>query len=599
MRTTKSAVAGLLVGAMAVAGPATLPGSFAGPAAADVVVGDTPGTLLAGGRPRVRGQGRRRHRLRGRGLRQRDRSRRSARGGRTPEPCGLRRRHRGSGQGSAGRRRRPRPGAGCAEGLSLRRRQLRRGRGKASVETREGEPRHRSCERRVRPPPQPRGPGRRGQATPVYAGGASPGSAIATVGTSSSWARPRGRSTVASSPTRTSPCGPWSRNPSSRTLYVAGRFSAVNGARRLGVAAVHSGSGRTRSVVFTDAARDVRAGRERRRLPALHRGGHPRDAAAAWRTTTGARVWRQRAKGDIQAIDFQRRSVYFGPARDSLTSRSRRSSRPVRGRATWTRTSPRLRQVPGGAGHRRHRRRGRRGRTVHDRVGSARRGVRAPRAPRTTRPVLHRATPPSRGRRSRLVLLRQVHQGEHVGGGPGPAWCATPGPSTPHSWRSRGTSRQTSVCTTASGPVRRSGRTAGPRRRRGAARVRPGPEAPRGCDDRHRPPGSAARSRWRVARARDPVAPRRAPGRAPSRRCRRRSPAGPRSGRGGPQPRGGPEAPRAGTTPTGEGAMIRSTTWRSPRWSGDAQVDPGLGETGALGAVARSWPSRPRRTATG
>ena len=233
MRTTKSAVAGLLVGAMAVAVPATLPGSFAEPAAAEVVVGDTPEpswrvngrvyavkvvghTVFVGGdfdhasvpaeRPR----------------------RSNARTSRRSTSAPVR------GRGLAGRRRRPRPRAGCAEGLSLRRRQLRRGRGQASVETREGERRHRSREQLFLPPPLPRGPRRRGAGPRGLRRGSFTRSAVATVDTWSSWARPRGGSTAASSPTRTSPCLPWSvtrsralsTSPACSTLCTAHADSA-------------------------------------------------------------------------------------------------------------------------------------------------------------------------------------------------------------------------------------------------------------------------------------------------------------------------------------------------------------------------------------
>src|SRR5690606_7314468 len=41
-------------------------------------------------------------------------------------------------------------------------------------------------------------------------------------------------------------------------------------------------------------------------------GGSGGNAVAAWNTTTGTRVWRQVAMGDIQAVEHHRGTVYFG-----------------------------------------------------------------------------------------------------------------------------------------------------------------------------------------------------------------------------------------------------------------------------------------------
>ena len=103
------------------------------------------------------------------------------------------------------------------------------------------------------------------------------------------------------------------KNPSSRDLYVSGLFSEVNGASRSGVAAVSSRRGNTREVVFRSSARPtfglaVNASGSR----LFTAGGTRENAVAAWRTTTGARIWRQVAMGDVQAIEYYRGSVYFG-----------------------------------------------------------------------------------------------------------------------------------------------------------------------------------------------------------------------------------------------------------------------------------------------
>ena len=103
------------------------------------------------------------------------------------------------------------------------------------------------------------------------------------------------------------------KNPVTADVYVSGPFSAVNGASRHGVAALSSRSGRPRHVVFASAARPT-LGLDVNGAGSLlfTAGGAGDNAAAAWRTTTGARLWRQPAMGDVQAIDFRGGSVYFG-----------------------------------------------------------------------------------------------------------------------------------------------------------------------------------------------------------------------------------------------------------------------------------------------
>lgn len=103
------------------------------------------------------------------------------------------------------------------------------------------------------------------------------------------------------------------KNPTSAALYVAGPFSAVNGQSRSGVAAVSSGSGATSGVVFGSSARPtlgLAVSDDGSRL--FTAGGTGENAAAAWSTATGARLWRQIAMGDIQAIDYHDGTVYFG-----------------------------------------------------------------------------------------------------------------------------------------------------------------------------------------------------------------------------------------------------------------------------------------------
>ena len=397
-------------------------------------------------------------------------------------------------------------------------------------------------------------------------------------------------------------------NPASRTLYVAGRFNAVNGARRLGVAAVHSGSGRTRSVVFTDAARQtlgLAVNDSGSRL--FTAGGTRENAVAAWRTTTGARVWRDRAMGDIQAIDFLDGTVYFGFHQGFAGDRCVRSSPPVLGPETWTRTSappstgssgcwpstpspPRTPGTPRSSwvdGSRRSRE-------------CPPRGSRAS-CPPQAGPTRRRASPPSRGPPSRLALLRQVHQGEHVLGG------APDRPGVPargivdaaqlalarHVQADQGVhhgladpyDRRRGRQDLEGGGAQREGDP--PRRGRGAATS--GVDHPVAQLDL----GGGAREvevRWATDGLR--VGHRHGGAVGTGRRSTIRAE--------GPAPPGRAGGAESGSTETGVGAMIRSTTWRSPRWSGRTlSWIPGRVRPGPSGLLPGRGPPAPPRTATG
>lgn len=313
MRTTKSAVAGLLVGAMAVAGPLMLPGSFAEPAAAEVVVGDTPepswrvngrvyavkvvgDTVFVGGEFDTA----------------------TGPGGAPEEVERLNLAAFDVNTGAVVEDWRADADA-PVRALDARKGFLYVGGSFGEVG---GKPRSRLAKVNVDTaavngtfaPRLDRGVRAvevRGRA--VYAGGSFTRVGrrdrrhVVKLGTG------RGRVDRGFVANTSDPVWALVGNPASRTLYVAGRFNAVNGARRLGVAAVHSGSGRTRSVVFTDAARQtlgLAVNDSGSRL--FTAGGTRENAVAAWRTTTGARVWRDRAMGDIQAIDFLDGTVYFG-----------------------------------------------------------------------------------------------------------------------------------------------------------------------------------------------------------------------------------------------------------------------------------------------
>ena len=98
-----------------------------------------------------------------------------------------------------------------------------------------------------------------------------------------------------------------------RRLYVSGNFSTLGGAARNGMGRVDATSGAVASTVFASAARptlDLALAPDGSRLFAAGGGGN--NAAGSWNTSTGARVWRQTANGDIQAIDYHDGTVYFG-----------------------------------------------------------------------------------------------------------------------------------------------------------------------------------------------------------------------------------------------------------------------------------------------
>lgn len=109
--------------------------------------------------------------------------------------------------------------------------------------------------------------------------------------------------------------GVWgmAKNPATSAVYVSGPFSAVNGVARNGVAALSSATGATTAPVFSSSARPtlgLAVNDTGTRL--FTAGGTGENAAAAWNTSTGARLWRQFAMGDIQAIEYHDGTVYFG-----------------------------------------------------------------------------------------------------------------------------------------------------------------------------------------------------------------------------------------------------------------------------------------------
>ncbi|MDN5896955.1 MAG: hypothetical protein L0H93_23395, partial [Nocardioides sp.] len=104
--------------------------------------------------------------------------------------------------------------------------------------------------------------------------------------------------------------------PGQPRLYIGGRFDSVGGQGRVGVAGLDATTGALVGPGFIASARptlglEVNADGSR-----LYGAGGSRgptgNTASAWNTSSGARIWHQRAMGDIQAIEFFEGVVYFG-----------------------------------------------------------------------------------------------------------------------------------------------------------------------------------------------------------------------------------------------------------------------------------------------
>lgn len=101
-------------------------------------------------------------------------------------------------------------------------------------------------------------------------------------------------------------------HPTAPTIYASGRFTTIGGASRNGVAALDAESGAVRSVVFSGAALRTLALTLNADGTRLYGAGGGNNTMAAWSTTSGNRVWRIVAMGDIQAVAYFRDTVYFG-----------------------------------------------------------------------------------------------------------------------------------------------------------------------------------------------------------------------------------------------------------------------------------------------
>ncbi len=101
-------------------------------------------------------------------------------------------------------------------------------------------------------------------------------------------------------------------SPTSDEVYASGAFTQVNGLPRSGVAALDGSTGATDATVFGSATTTV--GLDISPDGALLYGAVAAsgNAATAWNTVSGARVWRARADGDVQVVRYFNGTVYFG-----------------------------------------------------------------------------------------------------------------------------------------------------------------------------------------------------------------------------------------------------------------------------------------------
>lgn len=102
-------------------------------------------------------------------------------------------------------------------------------------------------------------------------------------------------------------------NPAGSIVYLAGDLSAVAGTTRTGVAAVSGTTGALLPLTFGDTYRPTLGldmNEDGSRLYGAV--GALGNQVAAWSTTSGSRVWRQRADGDVQAVAYHNGTVYWG-----------------------------------------------------------------------------------------------------------------------------------------------------------------------------------------------------------------------------------------------------------------------------------------------
>ncbi|WP_256840638.1 YncE family protein [Ornithinimicrobium faecis] len=102
-------------------------------------------------------------------------------------------------------------------------------------------------------------------------------------------------------------------SPVSNTLYVAGRFGTLSSVSRTGLGAVSTTTGSVVGPVFASSVNptlDLSINSQGTALYGAIDAGN--NNVSAWNVGSGARLWRQTAMGDVQAVDYYDGRVYFG-----------------------------------------------------------------------------------------------------------------------------------------------------------------------------------------------------------------------------------------------------------------------------------------------
>jgi hypothetical protein len=103
--------------------------------------------------------------------------------------------------------------------------------------------------------------------------------------------------------------------PNGSVVYLGGTFARVAGADRRHVAGVNGSTGAVTSATFQHTyptlSLALDAGGTRLFAGVAGKSGAG-DELTAWNASTGQRVWRQPADGDVQAVAYHRGTVYFG-----------------------------------------------------------------------------------------------------------------------------------------------------------------------------------------------------------------------------------------------------------------------------------------------
>jgi len=101
---------------------------------------------------------------------------------------------------------------------------------------------------------------------------------------------------------------------SGSTVYLGGAFTAVNGGTaRNHLAAVNGATGTVTGPSFAQVGDVLLALSVHENGTLVYgAGGGGFNSAAAWDTSTGKRMWADRANGDVQAVEYSHGNVYFG-----------------------------------------------------------------------------------------------------------------------------------------------------------------------------------------------------------------------------------------------------------------------------------------------